>query len=250
MVSHLEQAFTAFAPDGGSAALAEALTARLATRRVRVLTGALVEDLEMRAGRAVGVRTQGQVLEADAVVCAIDPRLLPSVAPLVARTMTTLPPASEYLALDPDLPDDLAERLGDLPLETVWHDDALSRRARDRALERTMVLRRNLGDPQAWTLHVRGRIDEDPVVSLARRGLDLRAHVTARVSRSAREHVEEWGGAPDGVAWAGRGTVRHRLGPGTPIPGLYAAGAHANPGGGLPFVGLSAALVAQVLGPA
>jgi phytoene dehydrogenase-like protein len=53
-----------------------------------------------------------------------------------------------------------------------------------------------------------------------------------------------------GVLWQGRGTVRHRLGPRTPIPNVYAAGAHAAPGGGVPFVGLSAALVAQVVGPA
>jgi UDP-galactopyranose mutase len=31
---------------------------------------------------------------------------------------------------------------------------------------------------------------------------------------------------------------------------VYAAGAHATPGGGLPFVGLSASLVAQAIGPA
>ena len=31
---------------------------------------------------------------------------------------------------------------------------------------------------------------------------------------------------------------------------MYAAGAHATPGAGLPFVGLSAALVAQAVGPA
>jgi UDP-galactopyranose mutase len=34
------------------------------------------------------------------------------------------------------------------------------------------------------------------------------------------------------------------------VPGVYAAGAHAVAGDGLPFVGLSAALVAQELGPA
>ena len=51
-----------------------------------------------------------------------------------------------------------------------------------------------------------------------------------------------------GVLWQGRGTVRRRLGPTTPIAGVYAAGAHATPGAGLPFVGLSAALVAQEIG--
>ena len=53
-----------------------------------------------------------------------------------------------------------------------------------------------------------------------------------------------------GVLWQGRGTVRRRLGPTTPVPGVYAAGAHATPGAGVPFVGLSAALVAEVVGPA
>jgi UDP-galactopyranose mutase len=52
------------------------------------------------------------------------------------------------------------------------------------------------------------------------------------------------------VLWEGRRTVRRRLGPRTPIAGVYAAGAHSTPGAGLPFVGLSAALVAQVVGPA
>jgi len=71
-----------------------------------------------------------------------------------------------------------------------------------------------------------------------------------RLDLSPRELVERWGGSPLGVLWEGRGTVRRRLGPRTPIAGVYAAGAHATPGAGLPFVGLSAALVAQVVGPA
>ena len=62
--------------------------------------------------------------------------------------------------------------------------------------------------------------------------------------------MSQWRTSPYGVLWAGRGTVRARLGPRTPIEGVYAAGAHATPGAGLPFVGLSAALVAQVIGPA
>ena len=53
-----------------------------------------------------------------------------------------------------------------------------------------------------------------------------------------------------GVLWQGRATTRRRLGPRTPVAGVYAAGAHATPGAGLPFDGLSAALVAAVVGPA
>jgi UDP-galactopyranose mutase len=34
------------------------------------------------------------------------------------------------------------------------------------------------------------------------------------------------------------------------VPGVYAAGAHTAPGAGVPFVTQSAALVAQLIGPA
>jgi UDP-galactopyranose mutase len=99
-------------------------------------------------------------------------------------------------------------------------------------------------------VHGRGRLAEDVTRALARRHLDIRPHVVTRVDRSPRDLVEQWGGSPLGVLWQGRATVRHRLGPDTPLPGVYAAGAHATPGAGLPYVGLSAALVAQAIGPA
>jgi UDP-galactopyranose mutase len=100
----------------------------------------------------------------------------------------------------------------------------------------------------AWTIHGRGRLAEDVLRALARHGIDLREQVVERVDRSPREQVEGSGSAM-GLRWQGRQTVRRRLGPDTPVPGLYAAGAHAAPGGQLPFVGLSAALVAQRLTP-
>ena len=102
----------------------------------------------------------------------------------------------------------------------------------------------------SWTLLGRGRVDEDLVTALVRRGIDLRPHVVTRVDRSPRDLVEAFGGSPYGVLWQGRDTIRRRLGPTTPIKGVYAAGAHATPGAGLPYVGLSAALVAQLVGPA
>ena len=45
-------------------------------------------------------------------------------------------------------------------------------------------------------------------------------------------------------------TARERLGPRTPVEGVLTAGASATTGPGLPFVGLSAALVAEVVGRA
>jgi len=102
----------------------------------------------------------------------------------------------------------------------------------------------------AWTVHARGTLLEDVLVALARHGLDVRGQVVTRVDRSPKQLVEDWGGSPMGVLWQGRATVRRRLGPTTPVPGVYAAGAHATPGAGIPFVGLSAALVAEAVGPA
>jgi UDP-galactopyranose mutase len=99
-------------------------------------------------------------------------------------------------------------------------------------------------------VHGRGKLAEDILKALARHRLDLRTDLVTRVDLSPRDLVQQWRTSPYGVLWEGRGTVRQRLGPRTPIEGVYAAGAHATPGAGLPFVGLSAALVAQVVGPA
>jgi UDP-galactopyranose mutase len=99
-------------------------------------------------------------------------------------------------------------------------------------------------------VQARGKHDEDPVGVLVRHGLLSRDQVVTRLDPTPRDLVERWGGSPLGVRWEGRSTVRRRLGPRTPIPGVYAAGAHATPGAGLPFTGLSASLVAQVVGAA
>ena len=91
------------------------------------------------------------------------------------------------------------------------------------------------------TAEIAGRLHEPPLIASHavienRQGLE---HCAFRVDHS-----------PYGVLWQGRNSVTRRLGPTTPVPGVYAAGAHATPGAGLPSVGLSAALVAQSIGPA
>ena len=96
----------------------------------------------------------------------------------------------------------------------------------------------------------RGRLAEDIVTALARRGVDVREQVRVRVDLSPRDLVETYGGSPYGVLWQGRTTLRHRLGTTTPVANVFCAGAHAAPGAGVPFVGLSAALVAQAVGKA
>ena len=229
---YAEQRFGAWTVPGGMAAITSALERRLATRGVEVRIGVEVHDVLLRDGRAVAVSTSAGDVDADLVVCAVDPRRLPVLAPHVRRTMPALPPVVCHLGLEGDVPD--------LPHHVVLHGDPL--------LEvRTGGLAPD--GAHAWTLHGRG-LAEDVVVALARQGLDVGSRVVTRVDRSPRELVEAWGGSPLGVLWQGRRTARKRLGPGTPVPGVYAAGAHAVPGSGLPYVGLSAALVAQAVGPA
>jgi UDP-galactopyranose mutase len=232
LTAYLEQRFGAWAFTGGTVTLVEALVRRLDTRKVAVVRGR-ARDVVVREGRAAGVTTTAGDLDADVVVCAVDPRTLPALAGTVRRTTPAIPAATTYLGL--------AGEVRDLPHELVVHGDP------------TLVLRTRGRAPEgqhAWTVQSRGRNDEDPVAVLARHGLVSRDQVLMRLDMSPRELVERWGGSPLGVRWEGRGTVRRRLGPRTPVTGVYAAGAHATPGSGLPYAGLSAALVAQVVGPA
>ena len=232
LTAYLEQRFGAWAFTGGTAALLAALVRRLETRTVEVVR-ATARDVAVRDGRAAAVATDVGDLDADVVVCAVDPRRLPVRAASVRRTMPAIPAATTHLALRGEV--------GDLPHELVVHGDP------------TIVVRtlgRAPDGHHAWTVHSLGRHDEDPVGVLARHGILVADQVVSRTDLSPRNLVERWGGSPLGVQWQGRGTVRRRLGPRTPVPGVYAAGAHATPGSGLPYVGLSAALVAQVVGPA
>ena len=233
MWTYVEQRFGSWTVPGGMGSLADALADRLQTRGVTVLLSTPALDLEVSGGRVVGVRTGSGTVDADEVVCAVDPRRLPALAPSVERTMPAIPPVVCHLGVVGPVPD--------LPSEVVLHGDPM------------LVLRTNGTAPDgahAWTILGRGRLAEDIVTALQRKGIRVRDQVEVRVDRSPRELVQAWGGSPYGVLWQGRNTVTRRLGPRTPIEHVFLAGAHATPGAGLPSVGLSAALVAQVIGPA
>jgi UDP-galactopyranose mutase len=230
---YLEQRFGAWTVPGGLAALGTAMAERLALRGVTVRTGVEALDLVLDSGRVAAVRTADGEVDADHVVVAIDPRRLPVLAPYVRRTMPALPPVVCHVGLEGDVPD--------VPHEVVLHGDPL------------LVVRTGGRAPDgagAWTVLGRGRLAEDVLTALARHGLDVRRQVVARLDRSPRDLVEQWGGSPHGMLWQGPRTARARLGPRTPVPGVVTAGAHATTGSGLPFAGLSAALVAEVVGRA
>ncbi|WP_326494443.1 phytoene desaturase family protein [Nocardioides pini] len=230
---YLEQRFGAWTVPGGLARLGAAMTDRLVLRGVTVLTGTPATDLVVRDGRVAAVRTAGGELDADLVVVAIDPRRLPTLATYVRRSMPAFPPVVCHVGLEGEVPD--------LPHEVVLHGDPL------------LVVRTGGRAPDgaaAWTVLARGRIVEDVLTAVARHGLDVRGQVVTRVDRTPRDLVEAWGGSPHGVQWQGPRTARDRLGPRTPVAGVLATGAHATTGSGLPFAGLSAALVAEMVGRA
>ena len=233
MWSYVEQSFGVWTVAGGMGRLAEAMAGRLAERRVDVLLGTHAVDLRIEGGgRVVAVDTDNGPVDADVVVCAVDPRRLPALAPHVSRAMPAIPPAVCHVGLHGDLPD--------LPHEVVMHGDP------------TLVVRTSGSAPTGgagWTVLARGRMSEDVLATLARRGIDVRRQVQVRVDRSPSEQVEALGGSSYGLLWQGRRTV-DRLLQAMPYDGVYAVGAHAAVGATLPLVGLSAAAVAERIGPA
>lgn len=230
--AYVEQSFGVWTVPGGMGLLAAAMTKRLAERKVDVRLGTRALDLRVERGRAVAVETDDGCLDADVVVCATDPRDLPALASHVQRTKPAMPPVVCHLGLVGDVPD--------LPHEVVVHGDP------------TLVLRTNGSAPDgcsAWTVLARGGSSEDVVAVLARRGIDVRDRVRVRVDRSPSTQVEELSGSAYGVLWQGRRSVDRKL-TALPLEGVYAVGAHAAAGANLPFVGLSAAVVAEQIGPA
>lgn len=247
-VSYLEQNFGAWTIPGGIGVLGELMATRMATRKVTVLTDTPVIDLVVRSGRVAGVRTRDDVIEADAVVCAVDPTQFPAVSASLRpsrrhglrRTRSTRLPDLIHLGLDEG--NVLDDRYGtELPGEVVLHGAA------------DIILRPGGSAPEggrAVTLSSRDIAAENVLDILAERGLDLRPHVRVRLERPGQALARAWGGSPAGVLWDGRRTVTDRLGPRTPLAGLHVAGAYASAGAGLPFTGLSGWQVAQVIGPA
>lgn len=253
---YLEQNFGSWRVPGGMHRLGAALAQRLSTRKVTVHTSTPALDLVVgtTAGteRVTGVRTATEVVPADAVVVAMDPRTLPSLARHLkprgsAEQHSTLPPDQVHLVLDeahlPGGPD----VLGPEGHEIVFHPP------RPLGTDPVVAVRTGGSAPaglRAWTLLVAQPDGRDPLATLADRGLDLRPAVRARLDRSGAEQRTQWGGSPNGPRWTRPRDLARRWAVRTPIEGTLLAGAASATGPGLPFAGLSGALVAETLGKA
>ncbi len=88
---------------------------------------------------------------------------------------------------------------------------------------------------------------------MAERGLDVRDRVIWREVRTPADlarGTRSVGGAIYGTSSNGARSAFLRPANRSPVEGLYLVGGSAHPGGGLPLVGLSAAIVAELIGPA
>jgi phytoene dehydrogenase-like protein len=243
---YVERTFGLWEPAGAMTALIDVLALRLEERGVdcRLETAAtrLAWDADARA--VVGVVTDEETLiEADAVVCAVDARralielldarAAPRARRVFEKATPAIPPAVVHLAIAGEVPA--------LPPEVVLHGDPLLA---------VHTGGRAPAGHHAWTVHLRGSSSVDVVATLARRGIDVREQVVARVDRSASDIVGELGGSPYGLAWDGYRALARRAALTSPVPGLHLIGASVHPGAGIAYAAWGAAHVAARIGPA
>jgi phytoene dehydrogenase-like protein len=231
VIEYVERSFGRWRVVGGLHALVAALAHRLDERGVEVRTGTAVEDLVVHDGTASGVVVgDGSVDEADIVVWTIPRR--PSALGSGKALSPAIPAARTYLGL--------RGRPPSLPAETFVHGSPL-------AIVRTGGVAPS--DRHAWSIeHQLG--SEDILISLARRGIDVRHLVVARIDQSPSEIVSSRGASPSGIAWSGWRTAFRRERQRTAVDGLFRLGPDVHPGPGMVLGGLGAAQVATTIGKA
>jgi phytoene desaturase len=288
VVPYVEQAFGSWYVRGGLRRLALAVHDRAVERGASVRTGTDVAGVLVEGGRAAGVRlASGERLTADVVVANADARHLygdlvpgPEGRRPRARLARTTPSLSGFVLLLA-----LRGRTPDLRHHTVLFppdydaemDAVFGRDARPVADPTVYVSAPD--DPalrpdghEAWFVlvnaprhgHGRGTVDwtapgladsyaDRVLATMAARGLDVRDRLLWREIRSPADLERDTrspGGSIYGTASNGPRAAFLRPANRSPLPGLFLVGGSAHPGGGLPLVGLSAAIVAGLVGPA
>jgi phytoene desaturase len=276
---YLEHAFGTWYIRGGMHGLAQALADRATVRGATVRTNCPVAEVLVTDGRVTGVASDdGERHSADVVVVAT-----PQLAGPAGRgpsAPTALPPSlfTLLLALRGRTPN-MAHHTVLLPDDGDAELDWLSAPRPAAAPEPTLHIcvpddpaTRPAGG-EAWTVHARvprhgqdatGVLDwtaagfvssfADRLLDvLSARGLDVRGRLVWRVIHSPadREHATRApGGAVGGLVRAGFRPAWRRPTGRSPVRGLYVVGAATQPAPGLPFVGRSAAVTADVVGRA
>jgi phytoene desaturase len=289
VIPYVEQTFGAWYVRGGLRRLGDAVHDRALLRGARLRTDTRVTRVVLDAGRVSGVGLEdGSVVRADVVVTDADARtvygeLLPRA--VAARSLRRLDRATPslsgfvlLLALRGRTPG-LAHHTVLFPTDYDAEFDAVFGRDARPVEDPTVYISapddpalRPDDDHEAWFVLVnaprhgagRGAVDWDLpwrasayadriLEVMAARGLDVRDRVLWREIRTPAD-LERSTGSPGGAIYgtSSNGARAAFLRPAnkSPVPGLFLVGGSAHPGGGLPLVGLSAAIVAKLIGRA
>lgn len=285
VVPYVEHAFGGWEVVGGIRRLVDAIYERAVDRGAQVRTGAEAVAVTTNAGRVTGVRlADGTVLPADVVVSDIDATVLYSQLvnpprPDVVHRLRRATPSSSGLVLLLGV----RGRTPGLPRHTVLFGD-------DTNAEFDAVFGTDAGPPQRPTIYISATADDAPpgceawfvlvnaprhgtgpgaidwrapglaeryadnvLAELAVRGLDVRNRL-AFLEIGTPADLETATGSPGGAIYgtSSNGWRAATLRPAnrSPIAGLFLVGGSAHPGGGIPLVLMSAALVADMIGRA
>ncbi|WP_405879219.1 NAD(P)/FAD-dependent oxidoreductase [Streptomyces sp. NBC_01136] len=284
VLPYMEHAFGTWYVRGGIRELARAVYERCVARRVEFRFGASVERIVEKDGRAAGVElADGQIADADFVVAGVAPEVLDGLVPGTAlRGGGEVAPRrgapsrlTVLLALRGGRPEavahrtvvhsaDRAEELEGLfddsnapmgsaqPTVTVLRpgDANLAPDSEHESvtLTATMPAYRDVPD---WAARDVFTVQAENLVARAELAIPgLRDRILWQEVRTPWDIAEETGAAggavPAPALAAADGRLLHPSN-GTRMPGLFAVGGWAHPGGGLPHAGMSGALVAGLI---
>lgn len=285
VVPYVEHAFRGWEVVGGVRRLVDAMYERAVDRGAKVRTGTEVTAITASAGRVDGVRlADGTTLPADIVVSNVDATVLytelldPPRPELIRRLRRATPSSSGFVLLL-----GVHGRTPGLRRHTVLFGDDYDAEfdavfgANARPPERPTIYVSATGDDappdsEAWFVlvnvprhgHGPGAIDwtepgladryaDDVLGLMAARGLDVRDRLAFREIGTPAD-LELATGSPGGAIYgtSSNGWRAATLRPAnrSPVAGLFLVGGSVHPGGGIPLVLMSAALVAEMIGRA
>ncbi len=284
-VPFVEQAFGSWYVRGGLRLLGEAVRDRAVERGARVETGVEVREVLLEGGRAAGVRcADGRTVPAEVVVSGVDAGHLYGdlvrsrrAGRALRRGTPSLSGVVLLLALRGRTPG-LAHHTVLFPADYDAEFDAVLGRSPRPVQDPTVYVSapddpalRPDDDHEAWFVlvnappHDPGRgVDWDAdglaasyadrvLATMAARGVDVRERLLWREVRTPADlerGTRSPGGSIYGTSSNGARAAFLRPANRSPVPGLFLVGGSSHPGGGLPLVGLSAAIVADLVGAA
>jgi phytoene desaturase len=279
-IPYVEQTFAGWYVHGGLHRLAEALADRAVQCGATIRTSTPVARVELDAGRVSGVTlADGDRLAADLVVSDVDAAhlyadLLPApdqlsrlqrATPSLAGFVLLLgvrghtPDRSHHTVLFPaDYDAEFDAIFGPEPrpvpdptLYVAVPDDPAVAPKGDESW--FVLVNAPRHGPVDWTAAGLADSYADHLLDLlAARGLDVRDRVLFREIRTPADLERDTGavgGAIYGSSSNGARAAFRRPANRSPVPGLFLVGGSSHPGGGLPLVAMSAAIVANMIGP-